>query len=197
MQETLLEMKTEKTLRMLKLLTMLQAQARRAQKLQGAGPRGGVKKERVLDPAQVAELRQAFEFFDKDKSGSIDKSELSAVLRSLGMDIPESELALLYCEMDPSGDGVIDFKEFCDVMGQDPSEKQSAEEMGAAIFGILDKDKSGHIKTAEFKDALESMDAGLSEEDIGAAMQIFDQNRSGEITKHEFIQTLETLNTFG
>ena len=66
---TLLEMKTEKTLRMLKLMSMLQAQATRARKLQGAAGRAA-KPKRKPDPAQEAELREAFEFFDKDKYAS-------------------------------------------------------------------------------------------------------------------------------
>merc|ERR1719181_550420 len=167
---TLLEMKTEKTLRMLKLMSMLQA--------------------------QEAELREAFEFFDKDKSGFIDKAELRNVLQSLGTTLTDEELATLYVQMDPSGDGNIDFDEFVSVMAQDPSDKQSPAEVAIAIFSVLDGDKSGHIKTSELKTTLLGMDAGLSNEDIDETMLLFDKNRSGDITKHEFVQTLELLNTF-
>ena len=110
-------MKTEKTLRMLKLLSMLQAQAARARKLQGSGARRSAKP-KAVDPAQAAELKVAFEFFDKDKSGFIDKSELKLVLGSLGTALSEDDLALLYVEMDPSGDGKIDLGEFTSVMAQ-------------------------------------------------------------------------------
>ena len=122
-------MKTEKTLRMLKLLSMLQAQAARARKLQGSGGGGArrsAKKPKAVDPAQAAELKVAFDFFDKDKSGFIDKSELKLVLGSLGTALSEDDLALLYVEMDPSGDGQIDLSEFTSVMAQDPSDKPSA-----------------------------------------------------------------------
>jgi len=40
------------------------------------------------------------------------------------------------------------------------------------------------------------MEAGLTDEDIEAAMKMFDHNRSGNITKKEFIQTIELLSTF-
>lgn len=196
---TLLEMKTEKTLRMLKLLSMLQAQAARARKLQGSGGGGArrsAKKPKAVDPAQAAELKVAFDFFDKDKSGFIDKSELKLVLGSLGTALSEDDLALLYVEMDPSGDGQIDLSEFTSVMAQDPSDKPSPEEVALAIFSVLDHDKSGHVKTSELKATLLGMDAGLTPEDIDETMLIFDNNRSGDITKHEFVQTLELLNTF-
>merc|ERR1719487_1345525 len=89
--ETLIEMKTEKTLKMLKMLNTLQAQAKKAKKLQSLDKknRPGMPKPKAkeLDPAMEAELRQAFELFDKDNSGSIDKEELKAVMASLGQDL--------------------------------------------------------------------------------------------------------------
>merc|ERR1719331_2791022 len=88
--QTLTEMKTEKTLKMLKMLHTLQAQAKQAQKLQKMEKknRPGMPKPKPkeIDPAQEAERRQAFELFDKDGSGTIDKEELSAVMKSLGQD---------------------------------------------------------------------------------------------------------------
>merc|ERR1719502_1442400 len=99
-EKTLQEMKTEKTLKMLKMLHTLQAQAKQAQKLQKLDKRNrpGMPKPKPkeIDPALEAELRQAFELFDKDASGSIDKEELSAVMLSLGQDLSESDLATLY-----------------------------------------------------------------------------------------------------
>ena len=118
------------------------------------------------------------------------------MLQSLGTTLTDEELATLYVQMDPSGDGNIDFDEFVSVMAQDPSDKQSPAEVAIAIFSVLDGDKSGHIKTSELKTTLLGMDAGLSNEDIDETMLLFDKNRSGDITKHEFVQTLELLNTF-
>merc|ERR1719238_666922 len=103
--ETINEMKTEKTLKMLKMLHTLQAQAKKAQKLQKLDKknRPGMPKPKPkeIDAAQEAELRQAFELFDKDGSGSIDQAELKDVMQSLGMDLSDSDLATLYAQMDP------------------------------------------------------------------------------------------------
>merc|ERR1719230_2423730 len=99
-EHTLNEMNIEKTLKMLKMLHTLQAQAKQAQKLQKMEKknRPGMPKPKPkeLDPAVEAELKQAFELFDKDGSGSIDKEELAAVMKSLGQDLSESDLATLY-----------------------------------------------------------------------------------------------------
>ena len=58
---------------------------------------------------------------DADKSGTIDKAELKTVLVSLyakqGLDAPtDDEVNEYMTALDKSGDGVIDFYEFCDFM---------------------------------------------------------------------------------
>merc|ERR1719326_1430099 len=99
-EETLMEMKTEKTLKMLKMLNTLNSQAKKAQKLQKLDKknRPGMPKPKPkeIDPIVEAELRQAFELFDKDGSGTIDKEELKLVMQSLGQDLSESDLNTMY-----------------------------------------------------------------------------------------------------
>ena len=59
------------------------------------------------------------------------------MLQSLGTTLTDEELATLYVQMDPSGDGNIDFDEFVSVMAQDPSDKQSPAEVAIAIFSAF------------------------------------------------------------
>lgn len=153
-------------------------------------------KQADIDPAQEAELRQAFELFDKDDSGFIDREELGMALKSLGIALDEQEFELIYSEMDYTEDGKIDLAEFCSVMGRDPAEKQTAEEIALSIFTLLDHDKSGTISTSELKETLEKVDPTLSPDDVTAAMHMFDANGGGDINKHEFIQAIETMKTF-
>jgi len=199
-EQTLTEMRTEKTLKMLKMLHTLQAQAKRAQKLQKLEKknRPGMPKAKPkeIDPVQEAELRQAFELFDKDGSGSIDKEELKACLAALGQDLTDSELALLYTQMDPSGDGVIDFSEFCDVMAPDATPETPAQ-VAASVFLMLDKDGSGKITAGELKDSVKMVNPSVTDDDIAAAMELFDKDHTGTVTEKEFRQGIEMMKTFG
>ena len=198
--ETLNEMKVEKTLKMLKILHTLQAQAKQCQKLQKmdkkARPGMPKPKPKEIDPQQEAELRQAFELFDKDGSNSIDKDELKLVMASLGQDLDDSSLATLYAQMDPSGDGVIDFDEFCDVMAPDPTPETPAQ-VAASVFLMLDKDGSGKITAAELKASVKLVNPAVTDDDIACAMEIFDKDRTGTITEKEFRQGIELMKTFG
>jgi len=199
-KETLEEMKTEKTLKMLKMLSTLQAQAKRAAKLAAADkkkrPGAPPEKPKVLDPAQEAELRQAFELFDADGSGSIDKEELKGCMLSLGIELDESALASMYAQMDPSGDGIIDFKEFCDVMADDGA-KETPAQIANNIFMMLDQGGDGKITADELKKSVIKVNPALTDDDVKAAMAIFDNDNTGSITEKEFRQGLEKMKTFG
>jgi len=59
-------------------------------------------------------LRTAFDMFDKDKSGKIDKEELLSLLAGDGLNnfVPKDLLEKYIKEVDTNGDGEIDFEEF-------------------------------------------------------------------------------------
>ena len=40
--------------------------------------------EKVLNPQQISELKEAFQLFDRDGDGTISTDELGIVLRSIG-----------------------------------------------------------------------------------------------------------------
>ncbi len=62
-------------------------------------------------------LAQAFKVFDKDGDGYITGVELKLVMKQLGEDLSDEQLADMMREADNNGDGRIDFSEFCKMMG--------------------------------------------------------------------------------
>ncbi|KAG5181694.1 yellow cameleon 2.60 [Tribonema minus] len=58
------------------------------------------------------EIKGAFEFFDKDGDGDITSEELASVMRGLGANLSDQEIALLVKEADKNGDGAISLHEF-------------------------------------------------------------------------------------
>jgi calmodulin len=58
------------------------------------------------------EAREAFLLFDKDNNGTIDISELGAVMRSLNIDPTDTELKDMINEVDRNQNGTIEYEEF-------------------------------------------------------------------------------------
>merc|ERR1711991_1124475 len=83
-----------------------------------------------LTQDQVEEIKEAFDLFDTDGSGSIDVNELKVAMKALGMDAKSDEIRKLINDIDSDGDGTIDFDEFLAMMtarkqGEDTRERPS------------------------------------------------------------------------
>lgn len=59
-----------------------------------------------------ANMRRCFREFDKDGSGSIDRTELKNVMREYNSDMSEGEIDRLLQIVDKDGSGLISYEEF-------------------------------------------------------------------------------------
>ena len=77
--------------------------------------------ERNPNVGEIDELLEAFRVFDKDNSGSISASEISAVMVALGdRNVSEADIQLMVKSVDTDGNGSIDFEEFKKMMLDGP-----------------------------------------------------------------------------
>ena len=72
----------------------------------------------TLTDDQKGEIKEAFNFFDKDKDGSIDVNELNNVMKSLGKNPTDNEMQSLIKGVDSDGDGMINYEEFQNMMAK-------------------------------------------------------------------------------
>ena len=72
-------------------------------------------------PVSVEELRQAFDKFDVDKDGKINRDELKSVLTDLDPEISEAEIAKAFQVLfsDDQGKNFVDFTEFVQLFNVD------------------------------------------------------------------------------
>jgi len=62
------------------------------------------------------EFIQAFEMFDKNKTGKLGVEELQVILLNLGEKLTDEEVEEILREADTDGDGCINYAEFVDMM---------------------------------------------------------------------------------
>lgn len=83
--------------------------------------RGAASKKRAggagdLTEEQKQEIREAFDLFDTDGSGTIDAKELKVAMRALGFEPKKEEVKKMIADIDKDNSGTIDFNEFLDMM---------------------------------------------------------------------------------
>ena len=69
-----------------------------------------------INDEQKQEVKEAFDLFDTDGSGTIDAKELKVAMRALGFEPKKEEITKMIHDADKDGSGVIDYNEFCDMM---------------------------------------------------------------------------------
>lgn len=61
-------------------------------------------------------MRDCFNLFDQDGSGSISRNEMGRVLKALKIEASEDEIDSLVNMMDTDNSGVIEFEEFANAL---------------------------------------------------------------------------------
>lgn len=66
----------------------------------------------VPNQEEIDELREAFDYNDRDADGRIQLDEFSAMLDELEADMTRQEVEIGFKDIDTNDDGLIDFAEF-------------------------------------------------------------------------------------
>eukprot|EP00611_Tribonema_gayanum_P009293 TRINITY_DN19079_c0_g1_i2.p1 TRINITY_DN19079_c0_g1~~TRINITY_DN19079_c0_g1_i2.p1 ORF type:complete len:140 (+),score=28.17 TRINITY_DN19079_c0_g1_i2:152-571(+) len=82
-----------------------------------------------LSEEEIEEIREAFNLFDTDGSGSIDPKELKAAMQSLGFEAKNQTIYQMIADIDKDSSGAIDFEEFLDMMTAKMSDKDTREDI--------------------------------------------------------------------
>ena len=118
-----------------------------------------------LSEEQIEEIREAFNLFDTDHSGSIDYRELKAAMRALGFEIKKEELKKMITDVDSDGSGSIEFPEFLEMMTAKMGPSDTKEEL-QKVFDSFDTDKSGQISFANLKRIAKELGEHLNDEEL-------------------------------
>jgi calmodulin len=65
-----------------------------------------------IDQYMLQELREAFNQFDRDGNGVIDRKEFAALLDALDSGMSNQDVEIGFSEVDRDGNGTIEFGEF-------------------------------------------------------------------------------------
>jgi Ca2+-binding EF-hand superfamily protein len=129
--------------------------------------RPAAKAKQALTEEQKQEIREAFDLFDTDGSGTIDAKELKVAMRALGFEPKKEEIKKMIADIDKDGSGTIDFDEFLQMMTAKMSEKDSREEILKA-FRLFDDDETGKISFKNLKRVAKELGENMTDEELQA-----------------------------
>ena len=153
------------------------------------------KKRTELTEEQKQEIKEAFDLFDTDGSGTIDAKELNVAMRALGFEPKKEEIRKLIADVDTNGSGVIDFPEFLDMMTTKMAERDPREEMSKA-FRLFDDDETGKISFKNLKRVAKELGENMTDEEIQEMIDEADRDGDGEISEEEFMRIMKKTNLF-
>eukprot|EP00696_Hemimastix_kukwesjijk_P008159 gnl/Hemi2/20321_TR6741_c0_g1_i1.p1 gnl/Hemi2/20321_TR6741_c0_g1~~gnl/Hemi2/20321_TR6741_c0_g1_i1.p1 ORF type:complete len:171 (-),score=62.90 gnl/Hemi2/20321_TR6741_c0_g1_i1:129-641(-) len=143
-----------------------------------------------LSEEQKQEIREAFELFDTEKTGRIDRHELKVAMRALGFDVRKEEVLKIMSEVDVDNSGTVGLNDFMNIMAQKIAERDPMEEIRKA-FMLFDDDNTGKISLKNLKRIAKELGEDLPETELQAMIDEFDKDRDGLISEAEFFNIMK------
>lgn len=137
----------------------------------------------------LEEYKEAFNLFDRNGDGNITTAELGTVMRSLGQNPTEAELADMINSIDTDGNGVISFIEFVKLMVSKSRNADSEEELREA-FRVFDRNGDGYVNAAELRHVLTHIGEKLDEDEVDDLLREADIDGEGQIKYADFVKVL-------
>ncbi|GER27952.1 caltractin [Striga asiatica] len=141
------------------------------------------------------EIKEAFELFDTDGSGTIDAKELNVAMRALGFEMSEEEITRMIAEVDKDGSGAIDFDEFCHMMTAKFGERDTNEELKKA-FRIIDQNNNGSICLGDIRRIANDLGERFTEKELQDMIREADRDNDGEVSLDDFLKMMSRTSLF-
>jgi Ca2+-binding EF-hand superfamily protein len=147
-----------------------------------------------LTEDEIEEIKEAFDLFDTDGSGSIDPKELKAAMQSLGFEAKNQTIFQMISDLDKNKNGSIDFEEFLDMMTARMSDKDTREDI-SKVFRLFDDDNSGTITLKNLRRVARELGETMTDEELQEMVDRADSNGDGQVTMDDFFNIM-TKKTF-
>jgi centrin-1 len=137
----------------------------------------------------VMEIKEAFDNYDTDKSGSISINELKEALLGMGIDAKASTLVAMMNEIDKDKSGNIDFEEFFNVITFQMGDSDSREDLWRVYNLFLGQDASqrgAKIGFQHLKRCFKEIHEEITDEELMDLIGKADNDRDGGVDFEEF-----------
>eukprot|EP00092_Neocalanus_flemingeri_P015026 GFUD01016230.1.p1 GENE.GFUD01016230.1~~GFUD01016230.1.p1 ORF type:complete len:161 (+),score=58.32 GFUD01016230.1:31-483(+) len=139
-----------------------------------------------MSEEEFLELQAAFELYEKNSAdGKVDAEELGKLLRSLGQNPDEGELASMVKELDLDGQGTMEFPDFLKMMSKRMKVKDGDQDLREA-FRVFDEVGTGFVSASDLTYILVNL-MGEKEDEVKGMMKEVKVTKDGQINYEDFI----------
>merc|ERR1711918_180752 len=142
----------------------------------------------------VMEIKDAFDLFDKDRSGEITIGEMGEAMRSLGYDTEHGEAAEHVKNLDKDGSCALEFNELYELLTARFSENTTKEEL-QRVFKLFDTDGTGSISVANMRAIADQVGDQVTDDELGDIVLKNDMDKDGNLTFDDFYNVLTKKST--
>lgn len=138
------------------------------------------------------ECREAFYLYDRRGDKKVESSQIGEVMRALGTNPTEGEIAKIIRSLDPAGTGAkrVSFEEFFPIYQnlRDRQKKRGVDpEYFIECLRVFDRNCNGLVNAAELRHVLCSLGDKLSAEEVDQLLVGFEDNQ-GQVLYEEFVK---------
>eukprot|EP01017_Pseudomicrothorax_dubius_P041827 TRINITY_DN6747_c0_g2_i1.p1 TRINITY_DN6747_c0_g2~~TRINITY_DN6747_c0_g2_i1.p1 ORF type:complete len:255 (+),score=67.34 TRINITY_DN6747_c0_g2_i1:110-874(+) len=157
-------------------------------------PKKKTRKRRTkLTEEQIMVIKQAFDLFDTDGSGSIEEKELKQVMRALGFSAKTSEVKQMMKELDEDKSGTVEYDEFLAKMKQKILQEHNVEDELRQAFKFYDFGDSGKIDFNCLKKVTNELEESIDDELLKDMIRVADSDMDGFVTIDDFFRIMRKM----
>ena len=139
-----------------------------------------------LTEDEVLEIKEAFDLFDSDHSGTIDTEELKQALSNLGIDAKNQTLQNMMNDIDKNQSGTIDFDEFIEMMTAKMSDKDIPEDLRKVFDLFIGDDTADKIELRHLKRVAKELGENMTDDELNEMIVRADTDKDGKVSFEEF-----------
>jgi centrin-3 len=143
-----------------------------------------------LSEEQKAEIKEAFDLFDHEKTGQVDYHELKVAMRALGFDVKKQEVIKLMRDYDREETGSVNYNGFYEILAEKYLARDPEEEILRG-FELFDDEATGKIGLRNLRRVARELGEKLADDELQAMIDEFDTDQDGMISKEEFVSIMK------
>ncbi|KRX09394.1 hypothetical protein PPERSA_04700 [Pseudocohnilembus persalinus] len=140
-----------------------------------------------ISEQEVKEIKEAFDLFDSDKSGSIQATELKNAMQQLGFEAKDQTIYQMMSQLDTDGSGSIEFNEFLSKMIENIGKRNTKEDL-KKVFRLFADESSNfeYITLENLQQIASELGENLSSSDLIDMINKADSTKSGKVDFENF-----------